>query len=181
MTIQDAIETYNIINPELETTKIIMILLGVIMMVFGSLGSGNIDNIKKASKIEIGSLIATFIGMIFVTIVAYQEYSVKPKEIAKWEVTVREEYVNKLPIEKIEVLDYKGIGQKVNENQLKIEFVYLNQNVLTMDTVVTTIKTVKGLKQPYLEYQYIEKNLPQTSNQVIFKEGYHDPVLYIPE
>jgi hypothetical protein len=64
---------------------------------------------------------------------------------------------------------------------LKIKFTYLNQNIKTIDTVVTTIKPVKDLKSPYLEYQYIETDLPQNAVKIIFKKGYHNPVLYIPE
>jgi hypothetical protein len=45
---------------------------------------------------------------------------------------------------------------------------------------VATIKPVKNLKTPYLEYQYIEKNLPE-NKEIIFKKGYHNPVLYISE
>jgi uncharacterized membrane protein YvbJ len=178
MTIQEAIETYDAIKLNLP---ILSVILGVAMLVFGVMGSSEIYNIKKASKFEIGSLIAIFIGITVLAFVMYQEYSVKPKELVEWEETVREEYVNKLSIEKIEVLDYKGIGQKINDNQLKIEFTYLNQNIKTVDTVVATIKPIKNLKAPYLEYQYIEKNVPQNGEEIIFEKGYHNPILYIPE
>lgn len=178
MTIQEVIESYNIINTSLP---MILIIFGSMVFVFGLGVVDEINDKKKISKLQKGILVVTFIGFSMIIFGLYQGTFENPKEIMKWKEIVRKEYVNKLPIEKIEVLDYKGIGQKVNENQLKIEFTYLNQNVLTMDTVVATIKTVKGLKQPYLEYQYIEKNLPQTSNEVIFKKGYHNPVLYIPE
>ena len=178
MTIQEAIESYDAITSDLT---ILLILLGAILLGFGIINATSIENIKKPSKSEIGSLFITVIGFIMVTSCYYQEFAGNQKQLVEWEGTVRVEYVNKLPIEKIEVLDYKGIGQKINDNQLKIQFTYVNQNIETIDTAVATIKPVKDLKKPYLEYQYIEKNLPQNEEEIIFKKGYHNAILYIPE
>jgi uncharacterized membrane protein YuzA (DUF378 family) len=127
MTIQDAIEMYDEIN---VNSIILLIIFGMAMMLIGLAFNDDLKNIKGASKTQKSLIVVVIVGALCVITGVYQVIYEIPKEFTKWEETVKKEYINKLPIEKIEVLNYKGIGQKVNDNKLKIEFTFLNKTLI---------------------------------------------------
>ena len=98
------------------------------------------------------------------------------KKINKWKEKIRTEYINKLPLEKHEVVDYKTFGRSSDEDKMKIEFIYLRAHIKTAETLTAAVKRIKGLETPYIEFQYLGEELIKE-----FKKGYYNPVLYIPE
>jgi hypothetical protein len=60
--------------------------------------------------------------------------------------------------------------------------VRLNENGIIKERVIKThVKVVKNLKQAYLEYQMLERNLTDNVGDVKFKKGYYNTTLYISE
>ena len=114
------------------------------------------------------------------------------KKIAEWEDKVEKETINVLPVKKIELEDYlitkdKEIkdGRKYILNKRKnpkiIEIIYLENGMKTRDTIEANIKKVKGLETPYIETQSLESNIPKDPDNIVYKKGFYNTVLYIPE
>jgi hypothetical protein len=100
--------------------------------------------------------------------------------LREWKKNVQTNYLDKLPIEKVEIIEYVSIGKRLSGEQMEIEFTYLYKTIKTKTTLMTTIKTVDGLEKPYLEFQYVENKIPEENMFPNLKKEYYNPILYVP-
>jgi hypothetical protein len=134
--------------------------------------------LKDSDLILVLPFIPAFLAMIVITMMMVIGFDEHQKE---WKETVKIEYIDNLPIEKVDVVKYKAIGKRVSEGRMKIKFTYIYQTLEAEETLVATIKPVKGLKKPYMEFQFLDRNLPLNNDYIILKKGYYNPILYVPE
>jgi heme/copper-type cytochrome/quinol oxidase subunit 4 len=100
--------------------------------------------------------------------------------LREWKKNVQTNYLDKLPIEKVEILEYVGVGKRLSGDQMEIEFTYLYKTINTKTILMTTIKSVDGLEKPYLEFKYVENKIPQDYMFPKLVKEYYNPVLYVP-
>jgi hypothetical protein len=125
------------------------------------------------------------VGMIFFA-------NIYKSEMNELENKVEEQYIEKLPKEKMKVISYGNVD--VTDLEIKNHYftqeeseilalkVRFNKNgIITEKIIKAQIEVVKGLKQAYLEYQVLEQDLTQSQNKIRFKKGYYNTTLYIPE
>lgn len=191
MTIQEINQGYQ--NTEFMTSNLLIFEVITFIVI--------ILLLKLISKLGFGELFLPTVILTAIVTVCWMFASV-PDELEKrdqFSEVVKEEYIDKLDIHKVEVLDYKVIQEtEVSNNpsfftdqnkHVKIFPVELNgleEGLEVRLKMKMEVVKVDGLKEIYLEYQLLEQNLP--SNKAVedkdflieFKKGYYNPVLYVP-
>jgi hypothetical protein len=188
MTIQEANKMYQVAVGEINNnyqlifyTVLLVVLFAAIVIIF-----------IKNKKIENWFMLIAFI--VLISNVIFFGYNVKKieKNIVEWEKRVIKETINTLPVEKIELLDYLITNDKEiedgrayilseNKNSKVIEIIYSENGIKTRDTIEANIKKVKGLETPYIKTQSLENNIPTDPNNTVYKKGFYNTTIYVPE
>jgi hypothetical protein len=173
MTLNEANKLYESVSPP---NLFIAFAIGILIFYISRLIFKKV--LKDSVLIFILPFIPAFLAMMAISIMMAINFGEHKEE---WKETVKTEYIDNLPIEKVEVVKYKAIGKRVSEGRMKIKFTYIYKTLEAEETLVATIKPVKGLKKPYMEFQFLDRNLPLDNDYIILKKGYYNPVLYVPE
>jgi hypothetical protein len=128
---------------------------------------------------------STLIIMLICVVVSGLTYMIKEKNadenFKNWKETVETEYIDKLPKERYEIIDYEIISGRQKDNKFNIEFTYLYNNIKTTEFMEATIENVEDLKKPYITFSFLEQDLPSEKIVPIYRNGYYNITLYIPK
>jgi hypothetical protein len=143
---------------------------------------GTIDGFSKSMIITIPIFV---VGMIFFS-------NIYKNEMNELDNKVEEQYIEKLPEEKIDIISFGNID--IADIEIKNYYftqeeyeiltlkVKLEKNgIITEKIIKAQVEVVKDLKQTYLEYQILEQDLSRSKNKIHYKKGYYNTTLYIPE
>lgn len=182
MTIEEISRQYNEVfvmstKQEIWMNFSIILIIAILLIIF---------LFKDFSIIStIGSLlIASIVGAFIIFITTNYIDSVERGRLAEWEKRVREDYINHLPVNKLEVDQYREISALTSRvyftdnSRVRIRNFELtgtkDQSPFKI-RIGVRVKEMENLDQPYLEYQYFPKDIGT------FQEGYANPKLYLPK
>jgi hypothetical protein len=137
------------------------------------------------------SIFFKVIGVVFLLGASYSLVTSHFNNVENWKEKTKEEYIEKLPFEKKEIVDYVIVESNTDTKDMEyftqnikytntVEIEYLKDGVKTKKTIEVIIRKSKSLKKPYIEYKNVEKNILKTEDS-IFKKGFYNTTLYIPE
>jgi hypothetical protein len=193
MTSQEIFETYK--KAEILDIKDFILIFFAIILVAAAiswLGKGDFQ------EIIINSILFSIVITLFITILVNY---INNERIDEWGEKIETQYIEKLPLEKDKILDYvvtsdylleenSNFFTKEKHGNLKptkisiVKITYLSDGIKKERTVNAKIERDKSIKEPYIEYQYLENNLPydiEVSKYTVFLKGFYNTTLYIPE
>jgi hypothetical protein len=184
MTFKEAQDAYSatIFEESIIVIVLVIMTLGLIYLLSIKFFDGTKINLLKVFVISIPILI---VWMVIIE-------TIYRKEVNELNNKIEEQYIEKLPKEKIDV---KSFGN-VDVTDIEIKNHYFTQEeseilalkvrlykdgIIRERIIKTQVKVVKDLKQAYLEYQILEQDLSPSEVDVKFKKGYYNTTLFIPE
>ena len=184
MTFKEAQDAYLIFEP----INIIIIIVFVVM----AIGLMYLLEMKFFKGSEMGWLKSFLIVMPILLVGMNIPAKIYKKEMNELNNKIEEQYIEKLPKEKMDVLSYgnvdiadveiKNYYFTQEENEILILKVRLNKDGIIKEKIIKArVKVVKDLKQAYLEYQILERDLSPSEEDIEFEKGYYNTTLYIPE
>lgn len=154
------------------------------------------DIIKNKKTISSGGFILRGLFLFFtLSLVVFSSINIMKADFSmnekQWKADYLEPYMNALPENKIYVQDFTQILDIQKNHNKKIKSIYLNNtvkpiwvklDVLDKNSVSKTIsvKTIikkEPIKEPYLTYKSINKNISKEYT----KHAYYETILHIPE
>lgn len=166
----------------------ILFWIGVVVFAIGLIGTKDI----VGSLVGVVCIYVICIPIFFFTMM-YISSKEKPK-IEKWEQTVKEEYIEKLPVQSVPITSFRKIDTESNSSS----FTKREGDIQTMELegIENGIPFKKTLnvkvertdeKQARITYQFLNENLPsdkvaeEFGNSKFFYAGYYNVILYIPK
>jgi hypothetical protein len=181
VTLQEVLDTYekaNIVNSE----SVIFIIFGVIVLCI------LVNKFLKKFKSESNFNEISF-GVVVFSLIILFSFLIQQDRIIDWKKDVKINYIEELPVEKAKVMEYAILKEHpLNENNISknsissARIIFLKDGLNREETLDVKIIRDNDIDEPYIEYQYLEQNLPKTkmmSNIEIYK-GIYNAILYVP-
>ena len=193
MTTQELIETYE--KAKILTTSDYMLFFLCVMLIVAVVAFLRKETIQD---ILLVSVLISFAFTLFITITVGL---INNGRMDKWTEVVETKYIEHLPVKKDKIIDYAVTSDYLLEENDKfftkekssnskhtkisiVKIIYLSDGIKKEKKVNAKIVRVKDLKEPYIEYQYLENNLPydvDVSPETIFSKGFYNTTLYLPK